>query len=129
MYVPRPFCKRIMVRQSRGFTLIEVMIVCAIIALLAAIAIPCLNGFRNISKRKSCYANIEMLNRATEAYIINENLANNAEVTVAMLAPETSEGMKSNYFIHNKPKCPADGEYQYSSDTQRWHCSVCGAGD
>jgi len=104
------------------------MIVCAIIALLAAIAIPLVNGFRNVSKKKACYANIEMLNRATEAYIINENKANNTEVTVAMLAPETAEGLKSDYFIRYKPKCPAGGEYEYTPSSQSWSCTICGNG-
>jgi len=113
--------------KRNGFTLIEIMIVVAVIAILATIAVPVFLSYRAVSRKNACKANIGMLDRATEAYIIHKNLANDAEVTVEMLVPKSLDGLKTDYFIRNTLECPAGGQYQYSSSSQSWHCTACGA--
>ena len=48
-----------MARKARGFTLIELMIVVAIIAILAAIALPAYNSYRIRASEGACQAEMK----------------------------------------------------------------------
>ncbi len=54
--------------QGGGYTLIEIMIVVAILAILSAIAIPLYSGYVRESKLGAARANIEPLRTAIEDY-------------------------------------------------------------
>ena len=55
-------------QQNTGFTLVEIMIVVAIISLLAAIAIPNFLQTREAGAVASCQYNLHTLNTAVMAY-------------------------------------------------------------
>lgn len=64
-------------KSRRGFTLIELMIVIAIIGVLAAIAVPNFRAARERANQRACYANQKTVSGALEMY----NLDNNDSVT------------------------------------------------
>lgn len=54
--------------SQRAFTLLELLIVVAIIGILAAIAIPAYNGYVEFAKQKRCIAEIRTIEKAIAAY-------------------------------------------------------------
>ena len=61
-------------KQKGGFTLVEIMIVVAIIGLLAAIAVPNFVNARNNSRTSVCVNNLRQIDSAKEQYALEENL-------------------------------------------------------
>jgi len=60
-------------RKSKGFTLVEIMIVVAIIGILIAIAVPGFIRARSQSRMKSCQENLTKIDGATEQWALENN--------------------------------------------------------
>jgi len=60
-------------RRAHGFTLIELMIVIAIIGVLASIAIPSFRNYQMNAKRAEAYANLAALAKAQKTYFAEFN--------------------------------------------------------
>ena len=65
------FIKLLKKKDQRGFTLIELMIVIAIIGILAAIAIPQFNSYRARAYNASANADIKNAYTAAQAYFVD----------------------------------------------------------
>jgi prepilin-type N-terminal cleavage/methylation domain-containing protein len=74
---------RIVVKSPKGFTLVEIMIVVAIIALLAAIAVPGFLRARKRSQASKILNDLRMIDSAVDQYAIETNKKSNDPVGIA----------------------------------------------
>jgi len=78
--------------QSQGFTLIELMIVVAIIAILAAIALPAYNNYRVRTAETACLAEMKNYASFSLAAIYNE-ISLTAPPEIACSSADTATNM------------------------------------
>lgn len=94
-----------------GFTLVEIMIVVAIIGLLAAIAIPNYVSARASAQANSCINNLRQLDGAMQQYALENDQHVGATVNYPNdLTPYIR--LNSNSQI---PACPAGGTYSVAA--------------
>ncbi len=90
--------------DERGFTLIELMIVVAIIAILAGILIPNFVNARSQAQTAACESNLRSIATALELYYADNQIYPTA--TAAAVAPAlfTANGVA---YLNNTPRDPA----------------------
>ena len=86
-------------QNKSGFTLVEIMIVVAIIGLLAAIAVPSFISARTKSQTNACLNNQRQISGAKDEYALDNN---NALPAMANLI---------STYISKTPTCPGGGSY------------------
>lgn len=96
--------------RKKGFTIIEIMIVVAIIAIALAIAIPNFFRMSSISKQTVCINNLKKITAAVEQWAIDNNITSGAGIST-----EQEDSMYANYIRNGKPKCPSGGDYVLSA--------------
>ncbi|MGF1572694.1 MAG: prepilin-type N-terminal cleavage/methylation domain-containing protein [Sumerlaeia bacterium] len=110
-----------MKRTAKGFTLVEIMIVVAIIGILIAIAVPGFIKARETSRRRACQENLTKIDGAIQQYILENNLQDLATtITDGELedADLTGAGelIGPNSYLKATPQCPSGGDYTLLED-------------
>jgi prepilin-type N-terminal cleavage/methylation domain-containing protein len=93
-----------------GFTLVEIMIVIAIISLLASIAIPNFIRARANSQVNACINNLRQIDGAKQQWALEQKKISSATPTAADIAPYMGRGMVGAA-VDVDIKCPSDGTY------------------
>jgi general secretion pathway protein G len=75
-------------RGSRGFTLVEIMIVSSIIGLLASIAVPYYAESRRNARTSTCVENMKTLDGAAQIWAAYSGAADDTTVSQATLEAE-----------------------------------------
>ncbi|MFA5342746.1 MAG: prepilin-type N-terminal cleavage/methylation domain-containing protein [Kiritimatiellia bacterium] len=95
--------------MKKGFTLVEIMIVVAIIGLLAAIAIPSFMRARTTSQANACINNLRQIEAAKDQYALENGLTNGATVATNGVGAFTAfvNNTGAGGYIKQFPLCPA----------------------
>lgn len=108
-----------MIRRSKGFTLVEIMIVVAIIGILIAIAVPSFLRAREISRRNACQENLTKIDGAVQQWTLEENVSGDTEPGWDDLV--ASDG---TLYLRKTPECPGGGDYTLASANGTPECSL-----
>ena len=86
--------------RQGGFTLVEIMIVVAIIGLLASIAIPNFVKARTTAQMNACISNLRQIDGAIQQWALDTKQGDTATVTAADVLP----------YLKNAVVCPSGGK-------------------
>ena len=103
-------------RNSKGFTLVEIMIVVAIIGLLAAIAVPNFVQARTTARRNACINNLRLIAAAKDQSALENGYAETSVLT----SSDVTAYLKANVM----PACPAAGTYTVNAVSVSPVCSL-----
>ena len=108
-------------RREGGFTLVEIMIVVAIIGLLATIAIPNFVKARTTAQMNACINNLRQIDGAVQTWALETKQNDNAQVEYSQISG----------YMKNQVVCPSGGHtfsdsYQLGTVQDKPICKIKG---
>jgi len=118
---------------SRGFTLIEVLVVVAILGILAAIVVPRIMDRPDEAKRVAAKADVAAIVQALKLYRLdNGNYPTTDQGLIALVQKPTTAPIPPNWkqggYLDKLPRDPWGSDYQYLSPGVRGEIDVFSLG-
>jgi prepilin-type N-terminal cleavage/methylation domain-containing protein len=107
--------------RKTGFTLVEIMIVVAIIGLLAAIAIPNFVKARQTAQTNACINNLRIIDAAKQQWALEKGQISTATPDKTDIIPYLGRGGSV------MPAEPLNGSYTINAVSVVPNCSIAGA--
>ena len=103
-------------KSRKYFTLVEIMIVVAIIGLLAAIAIPSFIKARQNAQENACINNLRQISGAQDQVLLEGNALSDANVNEYLDSDNPTCPASGTAYVltTDPPECPSDPQHTWS---------------
>lgn len=103
--------------SARAFTMIEAIVVIAMLGLVIAVGAPAFLRNRDITNARTCQENLARIQGAVEAYRLEHSITGAVSLKVDDLVDTTGTGV-----LATVPQCPAGGHY--TVDAGKARCTI-----
>jgi general secretion pathway protein G len=121
------------IQSERGFTFIEIMVVVAILAILAALVVPRIMGRTDDAKRTAAKVQIRNIEGALQLYKLDNGVYPSTEQGLKALVEKPSIGVvpkkwKLGGYLPKLPEDPWLNPYKYRSPSQKGDYEIISLG-